>query len=588
MAIIEYNSARLIDIDDLNIMRWTLRKRLLALVVLGTIVLSLSNISIVPITAQDDSEVISLQIAMAPPESLDPVGLSRFATHERDLVENLLVGLTRLNARSGQVEPYLAENWTVSANGLIWTFNLRDDVQWVEMQNGEAVAIRPVDAYDVVFAIQRACDPTRPSPETTNLLMIAGCRDVANLQDTWTINQEFLDTYIGVRALDDFTVEIDLLYPASYFLTITTLPEMRPLPHDRVLGNAVFPALDGVVTSGAWVIAEWNQTHLLLEANPHWTLEKQGNIEKIDVRFDIGADVLAQQILNGTVDVARINAGTADTVGAANSELVRSTEGKTLSLVGFSFEHPPLDNSMVRQALALAIDREGLAAQLSAAGTTDYQAMRRFIPRNTIASPTARGAEFDPTAAQNLLASAGYPQCANFPSRITLAVENSPTAIAMAQYVVQQWNQNLGCGETFSVGTAGRQALVDTAHQTIDASEESTVGRFQAWLITWTGNYPDANAWTSDALHCQFGVLRPGRLCDATDTLLDQAGISSDLNSRFTTYGQAENNLFGSSGSFPVIPLVITSEYWAQQASINNIAMYGSFQFDRWQVSDQE
>jgi ABC-type oligopeptide transport system substrate-binding subunit len=565
-----------------------LRNRLLALVVLGAIVLSLSATGIQPTTAQDNSEGVHVQVAMSAPESLDPVSLSRFAIHERDLVENLLVGLTRLNARSGQVEPFLAENWTVSADGLRWTFNLRNDVQWVEMQNGEATALRPVDAHDVVFTIQRACDPTRPSPTTSNLVAIVGCHDIANLQDTWTINQEFLDQYIGVRALDDFTVEIELLYPAAYFLTITTLPEFRPLPRERVVGNASFPALDSVVTSGAWVISEWNQTHMLLATNPHWELEKQGNVERIDIRFDVGADVLAQQILDETVDVARINASTADMVSLGNTEIVHSTEGKTLSLVGFSFEHPPLNNMMVRQALALAIDREGLAAQLSATGTIDYLPMARFTPRNVIASSTTRGATFDATVAQSLMASAGYPQCANFPSRITLAVEESPTSIAMAQYVVQQWNQNLGCGETFVVGTATRQALVDTAHQTIDASAESTVGRFQVWLITWTGDYPDANAWTSDALHCQFGALHPGRMCDSTDTLLDQAGISGDLNSRFTTYGQAENNLFGSNGSFPVLPLVITSEYWAQQTSINNIAMYGSFQFDRWQVSDQE
>lgn len=564
-----------------------MRNRLLALMIIGTIVFSILAIDGQITTAQDDGPV-SVRIAMSAPESLDPVSLSRFATHERDLVENLLVGLTRLNARSGQVEAYLAEDWSVSADGLTWTFNLRDDVQWVEMQDGETVAIRPVDAHDVVFSIQRACDPTRPSPAASNLVIIVGCHNVENLQATWTINQEFLDNNIGIRAIDDFTLEVRLLFPASYFLTLTTLPEFRPLPRERVIGNASFPALDGVVTNGAWVISEWNQAHLALESNPHWTMEKQGNIEHIDIRFDVATDVLGEQILDGSVDVARINAITADVVRSRNAEIVRSADGQTLLSVGFSFEHPPLNNSIVRQALALAIDREGLASQISALGDTDYLAMARFTPRNVIASPTTRGASFDPATAQSLLATAGYPQCANFPTRITLAVEDSPIAIAIGQYVVQQWNQNLGCGETFSIGTSPRQALVDTAHQTIDASEESTVGRYQAWLITWTGNYPDANAWTSDALHCQFGQLRPGRICDSTDTLLDQAGVGIDLNTRFTTYGQAENNLFGSNGSFPMIPLVLTTEYWAQQTWIENIATYGSFQFDRWQVLDQE
>jgi ABC-type oligopeptide transport system substrate-binding subunit len=126
---------------------------------------------------------------------------------------------------------------------------------------------------------------------------------------------------------------------------------------------------------------------------------------------------------------------------------------------------------------------------------------------------------------------------------------------------------------------------MDNAHATIDFAEAS---RYEMWLINWSGDYPDANAWSADALHCLYGVLRTGRPCDANDTLLDQAGLSGDISARFNAYTQAETGFFGPDGSFPVIPLVITASYQVQQPWLSGIAGYGPFQFDRWVVESRE
>lgn len=530
-------------------------------------------LSLLPsVVAQESSATV--RVAMPALDSLDPTSVSRFDLNKVDLLENLLVGLTRLNANTGEVEPQLAREWSVSSDGLTWTFTLRDDVQWVKWENGAAIAVRPVVAGDVVFALQRACDPNRPSPVTANIGIIAGCLETAQLRDPWRVDQAYLNQHIGAVAVDNQTLQFKLLFPAAYFLTFTTLPEFRPLPAELISGAAAWPLATNLMTSGAWAVSAWDGEQMLLNANPFWPMEREGNAEQIEIRFGDFVSV-------PDVDIARIDALTAKSM----PEFAKSSQGQTLLMLGFSFEYPPLESQQVRQALAQAINRGQLATQLSGVGNQDYQAASIFTPRTVIATPSTQGVNFDPTAAQQLLAAAGYPQCNRLPSKITVVVENTPLAITAGQYVVQQWQQNLGCAEgVFELAAAPRQSIVDSAHGTVEASEEGVVSRFQIWLVTWTADYPDANAWTADALHCQVGYMRTGRTCDTADNLLERAATLNDLEARYTAYAQAELALFGAGGSFPVVPLALTTEYWFQNSTIEGVASYGPFQFDRWVV----
>ena len=533
--------------------------------------------------AQENSN--SVVVAMQPPADLEAATISRFDENKRDILENLFIGLTRFNANSGQIEPYLAKDWSVSPDGLTWTFNLRDDIQWVEVRNGEPTAVRPVVAGDIVFAIQRACDPNRPSPVTSNMVIIVGCREVATALDSWELTQEALDQRIGVQALDDQTVEFKLLFPAAYFLTLTALPEFRPLPPERVIGSNLWPLGTDIMTSAAWVVTSWDALQMTLEVNPFWPLEREGNLDSMTLRFDVGSDILPTQFASSDVAIARTDALTAASVGASDNSLVKTGEGETLTLLGFSMEYPDLTNPVLRRALALAINHEYIAQNL-VVGDAKFLATTRFTPRSVIAAPSAPGAGFDPIAAQTLLAESGHAGCA-FSERLRIAVENDAIATLVAQLTIQQWQINLGCPDgTFELVVLTRQEVVNSAHANIDFSEEQT--RTHLWFITWSADYPDANAWTADALHCQFGYLRVGRACDNTDVLFDQAGPNSDIRSRLDAYTRAETDLFGPSGSFPVIPIVMTSQIRVQQKWLSGVASYGPFQFDRWIVNRGE
>lgn len=538
-----------------------------------------------PISHAQDETLITARVAISSIDGLDPTTLSRFDMNGRDVVENLFVGLTRYDANSGEVVPALATDWSVSANGLIWTFNLRDDIYWTQYRDGEIVQLRPVVAGDVVFAIQRACDPRRPSPKTTNIYIIEGCREIANLLDTWRLDDSVLQSQIGVLALDDTTLQIQLSLatPASYFLTMTTLPEFRPLPRELVVGAGAWPTVATLATSGAWVVENWEAAGMTLVRNPSWPLAG-GNVARVEIRFDIDPNNIPLRLSSGTLDAARIRPTDTQTLALALDTTIDRQVGNTLYSIGFSFEYPPFDNALVRQALAQAIDRQGLVNHLVAQGFDPMLVATNFASSASIAGPTAAGATYNPTTAQQQLAAAGYSQCVRFPNVLTLVVHDDPLEIAIGQYVVAQWNQNLGCPAIFQVATASRQAIIDSAHGTVDRSNESTTGRFALWLISWTADYPDANAWTNEALHCQFGFFRTGRACDQTDMLLDQGASAISVAEREGFYTQAEMGLFGTSGTFPVVPLLQRENLVAHQTWLTGMASYGPFQFDQWRV----
>jgi ABC-type transport system substrate-binding protein len=527
--------------------------------------------------AQDEGAGPEISVVLPAPQGLDPVSLSRFDLGGRDVVENLYIGLTRFNARTGQVEPALAQAWTVSHEGLTWRFTLRDDIQWVRREpDGTWAAVRPVTAGDVAFAIQRACDPLRPSPVTRSLDLIAGCRTLRTNNSPTPLNPA---QTVAVRALDETTLEIRLLFPAGYFLTLTSQPEMRPLPPETtdLAGAALW-------TSGPWVLESFVQGEAArLTANPHWPLEREGNLEALTLRFDLSPEALPSALAGGEIQAARL-------VGGATLPESASGDGGTLRLLGFSFNAlasnglpipSPLDSPLVRRALALALDRPALVAAVYGASAG---AAERFTPASAIAAPSVRGAGYNATLAQSTLAEAGYPACTGL-GVLTLAVDEDPRHLRMAQTLVGQWGAALGCtAETFPIVQTTRADVLASAHGMVDLLEGQA--RYPLWLATWTADYPDAQGWIGEALHCAYGYFRVGRPCDGVDSLLDQASVISDVLTRFPLYNQAETAFFGDGGSFPVVPLALERHAWAVDPRLEGLPRYGPWQFDRWTLAE--
>ena len=534
--------------------------------------------------AQEDAPV-TLRLAMPAPQNLDPVQLSRFDAHMHDLAENLFVGLTRFNPNTREIDPVLAESWTVSDDGLRWTITLREDIQWVryDPDQGEIVAVRPVVAGDFVYAIQRACDPLRPSPVTPNLMIIRGCLTVANAFPE-VINDLFIAREIGARATGPHTLEIDLLFPSTYFPSLLSTPELRPVPREAAsISNNWAARLSTIMTTGPYAITSWTASGMQLVRNPYWPDDFEGNIDRVEVTFaENGADVMAA-VARDRADMARLNPEDAAAAHAAYPDLFHSAQGNSITVIGFSYDRALVNTVEIRRALALALDKAALINQFlpDQALPADH-----FTPSWVVAAPSIEGAMTDPAQARAGYEAAGFPNCAGVPETLILLIpQDDPLWEQMGPAIIDQWAAALNCHPgLFEIRSVPRTLLIALSHSAYDPER---VTRSHMWVATWNADYLDASAWINDALHCRYGYLKPTRECEPADSLLDRAGIANNLDERAELYAQAEEQFFGPQGTFPVIPLFFSTTSWLQQPRLSGVNANSPARFDLWTLADE-
>lgn len=235
--------------------------------------------------AQDDAPV-TLDIAASSPLQFDP--LLAYDDLSLDAVESLYLGLTDIDPISNQIVPELAIDWTISDDGLTWTFNLRDDVNWVQYDpaTGEVVTVRPVVANDFVYGIKRACDPRIEGSYAGYTIghYIAGCAKVRDTASNQASDELVYGDTTRVSAPDDTTVVFELTQRSGGFLGLTTEPAMRAVPFEMVAEHgsgweslALGPTPDCTVSSSSTVN---------LRAEPSTTAEQVG---RLDPDQDMGA-----------------------------------------------------------------------------------------------------------------------------------------------------------------------------------------------------------------------------------------------------------------------------------------------------------
>ena len=529
-----------------------------------------------------EPDAATLRIAMPAPQNLDPVQVSRFDANMQDLVENLFVGLARYNPNTREIDPVLAESWTVSDDGLRWTFTLREDIQWVRYDRAseEIVAVRPVVAGDFVYAIQRACDPLRPSPVTSNLMIIRGCHTVANAFPE-VINDLFIAREIGARATGPHTLEIDLLFPSAYFPSLLSVPELRPLPREAAsLSDDWATQLSTIMTTGPYAITGWTDSAMQVSRNPYWPDELDGNIDRIEIALTDDPTGAQAAVAGGRADMARVAPENAAAARSAYPNLYHSAQGSSLTIIGFSFDRALVNTVEIRRALALAIDKAALVNQF-----LPDQALPagQFTPSWVVAAPNAETATTSPAQAQAAYEAAGFPGCAGVPETlILLTPQGDPLWEQLGPAIVEQWAAVLNCNPgLFEIRPVPRTLLIELGHSAYDPER---VTRSHMWVATWSADYLDANAWINDALHCRYGYIKPTRECEAADALLDQAGVTDDLAQRAALYAQAEERFFGAQGNFPVIPLFFSTSSWLQQPWLSGVNANGPARFDLWTI----
>mgnify|MGYP005851064391 CR=1 FL=1 len=529
-----------------------------------------------------------------PPSTLDPSLAAPLDAAARDLVDNLFIGLTYLDPDTGRIKPALAREWQMLEDGLTWYVYLRDDVFWVRLDpgTGELVRVRPVTAGDVVYAVRRSCRPDSDAPHGSSPLiyMVQGCREVSQ-QDPSLLTPEFVEQAVGVRVLNDVAVEFKIVSDPALFPTLMAMPAIYPVPSDLIASAGAGWTAPGMVwTSGPYTLdpTVGPQEGYVLVANPDWPFERTGNVTAIRVIFDSSAESL-QTWEAGELGLSVVPEALVQNVPLDGSPAYRLLAQPASEFIAVAYETHPLDNADVRRALSLALDRPAIIAEvLRTYGETGLPAST-IVPPGSVLAPSgdAVGASFDSDAARAALARAGYADCKGMPSVRLWVDDASDRSFALAQRMVEMWEQTLGCEGVFTIEQRPLFEIMTTLQHPAEGNEPRRPGLI---MLGWQADYPDTQHWLADIFGCRElfpeSYLDLARPCIVPEDQLAAASGQRDDTARAAVYETLTRALFAPAGEFPVIPVYVHArplainpwlEIYPQQA--------GSLRFDKWVVT---
>lgn len=523
--------------------------------------------------------------------TLDP----QLATDEVsiDAIENLFLGLTDADPLSpGAIRPELATEWSFSDDGLQWTFTIRNDVPWVRWDPvaDEAEMLRMVTAQDIVYGVQRACDPRLASQygDSTVRVVVAGCDDALSI-DMAEFTDADLDR-VQVAALDDTTLQFNLNFSAGYFLSQTAMWVYRPVYAEALeeFGDN-WTEVGNIVTNGPFVIDEWVRgvrRVYLRNAYIPADLVGPGNIErKVEtVVEDAGTRFALYQ--DGQIDSAGVPIAELQSVlndDQYSDQLVQVAELAVFYLA-FAADKAPFDSVHARRAFSAAVDRNAFVQEVRQGRGVP---MIHFTPPGMFGAPPINevGVGYAPNFAREQMVEAGYENCDGFPNIEIVTYTGS--AGQWAEFLSAAVERELGCDPNLlTIEQQEFSVLLETVDRRNDPED-----RPHLWTLGWGPDYPDANNWVNDVLYCESIQNDTARACSEVDDLITQAAQESDPEARIEMYYRIEEMLFGPEGQHPIIPLFLLLDYALVQpwydVPIETDALFGGAHWD-YRSIDQE
>jgi oligopeptide transport system substrate-binding protein len=468
------------------------------------------------------------------PATLDP-GLVTDGT-SASLARDLFLGLTNLHTETYEVIPHLATDWEVSEDGLVWTFYLRDDVHWVhyDPQTQAAEKKRKVTAHDVEYGVKRVINPVTGSGYAYVDYVIKNAYAVNTGDESVSLDS------VGVVALDDHTVQFTLEHAAGYFPNIAGMWSNFPLPREAIEEfDFRWTEPGNLWTCGPFMLDTWeHDNRIVLVKNPHYHDAQNVAIETVNFAMVEASSTVFQMYQAGELDTSGIPLADRDWVRADPqlSKELHVEPSLTTYYMMFNVTKPPVDNSLVRKALAAAFDKQAMVEDVR---RDDSIPAKCFAPPGVFGSPAEdpnfQGIPFDPEQARQWLAEAGYPDGQGFPE-LVLTYAANPGSKMLVEFVQQQWKEHLGI-EMKALGQEFRVFL-----QTIREDPP------HVWGTGWFADYPDENNFVLEVCHpirgqnwARWGTEDPAaqRFMGVTEA----AAKESDPQKRKALYFEAEKIL---------------------------------------------
>ncbi len=483
----------------------------------------------------------------------DPYIIDPTANWLYDVPANMFVTLVGYDFQTSSVVPAGADSWTVSDDGTRYTFHIRDGWTWSDGT--------PVTAQDYVYSFQRIADPATAAPMAYRIYVIQGAQAI-NQGDTTDMST------LGVTALDDHTVQIDLVAPASWFLS--SLGSIgHAVPKWAIDANGEDWTLpQNIVVNGPYKLTKLEPENLaVLQKNPSYFAADQVDIDTIDL-FVVKEESTALALFeDGALDIVSVPSTDLDRVKSdpmLSSEFYNGPKN-VLYYYDFNAQKPPFDNVKVRQAFAAALDKQSIVDFITKGGEVPAPTLTPPGSVGHVPASANVGIPFDPEHAKALLAEAGYPGGQGLPT-ITLAFNASETHSRIAQAIQQMWQQTLGA-------TIELQPVEGRAYSQIAAE-----GAFNVWRMGWGMDYPDANNIHAELFTSDVGAAALVHNAEY-DQLIKDAAIERDPAKRQEMYVQAEKILVQDLAG--VIPI-----YWSAENLLINPALHpvlaGSFNREFW------
>lgn len=468
----------------------------------------------------DAAKTISLNAGM------EPTGLNTLTSTyaiEFSLFKHMYENLVTLDDDDNTV-PGAAESWDYDEDTLTYTFHLRKDGVWT---NGD-----PVTAKDFEFAWSQALNPDVASDYAYFLYFIKNAEKYFNGEVTWD--------EVGVKVVDDYTLEVTMEQPTPYALFLFSFGTLAPINqrfYEAVGADLYSTEAQYFCTNGPFALTEWSHNDkIVMQKNDAWHGAADVEVEEIDWKIITDANAALSSFLAGDLDMVGLGTGELIKQAEAAGATIQSYTDGTSFYIYFNNNDQYLSNVNLRRALFNAIDEQ---KEIDTVWQNDNEPMTSFTAPGVSATD---GTSFagkvgelyapsrDQEKAKEYLATAlSELGCTvdDLSAHLSIDCGDSATSIAEASFYQEQWRQVLG------IEVAVNSMI------TKQGSQNRKTGNYVMSVTGWGPDYNDPNTfldlWVTDGGNNQTGFSN-----ERYDELIDLASKETDLEKRESYFIECE------------------------------------------------
>ena len=494
----------------------------------------------------------------AEPQTLDPTMSS--GVQEFEIIGDLMMGLIG-HTSDARLLPGMATHWETSADGLTWTFHLRE-AQW-----SDGV---PVTAADFVFSWRRILDPAIASTYSYFLYLV---------KNAVAINGGKLPgSALGVRAVDERTFEVQLVHPAPYLLEMLTHTATMPLPKHVVEAKGTEWTRPGTyVGNGPFVLKNWiPNEYILVEKNPRFYDAANVALERVIFYPTADYGAALQRFRAGELDFQdRFPEQQIDWIKKNIPHTIDPVPQLITDIVAFNHKKKPFDDIRVREAINLALNREAITGRVMRAGHLPAYAV---VPPGIANYPHGTGLGFR---------SMPYPQRIERARSLMRAAGYDMNRRLKTSYMIRATTPGIYRAVAAAIQQMLAQVFVDIAILPTDmqvfypAIQEHD---FEIAQSGWVADFNDASNFL-DLYRTGSGNNWGEYSNPAFDAMMDSAQKDVNLESRGRKLAAAETIMLNDYAAAPLFYWVSLNITWPYVKGFKSNAL--DFHRSRWVSIDQ-